>query len=268
MAIIKSIQQLDNFLINPPLINNLSGFKRFIVEFLFFGVKQARACLFPALILLALLIIPKTGIAGIPRYDILLAYAILVQIGMLYFKLETWDEFKTICLFHVLGFALEAFKISDGIQSWAYPDFAYSKVLGVPLFTGFMYASIASYIIQTWRLLDLKMIRLPDIRLMFLAAFLVYANFFTHHFIGDYRYYILVFIILIYWKSWVAYKPYDTYRHMPLLLGFILVGFFIWIAENIGTFAGIWQYPNQKNGWSLVHLGKWNSWSLLYIMSF
>lgn len=37
-----------------------------------------------------------------------------------------------------LAFALEVFKTSAGIKSWSYPDFAYSKVFGVPLFSGFM----------------------------------------------------------------------------------------------------------------------------------
>src|SRR5262249_11577376 len=60
------------------------------------------------------------------------------------------------CLFHLLGFALEVFKTSSGIQSWSYPDFAYTKLFGVPLFSGFMYAAVGSYIIQAWRLFDLR----------------------------------------------------------------------------------------------------------------
>lgn len=55
---------------------------------------------------------------------------------------------------------------------------------------------------------------------------------------------------------------------MPLLLGFLLVGFFIWLAENTSTFFGIWRYPNQISAWSSVHIGKWSSWSLLVIMTF
>ena len=55
---------------------------------------------------------------------------------------------------------------------------------------------------------------------------------------------------------------------MPLLLAFVLIGFFIWLAENIGTFAGVWQYPNQLGAWSAVHISKWSAWSLLVIMTF
>ncbi|HJW44358.1 MAG TPA: DUF817 family protein, partial [Geothrix sp.] len=53
-----------------------------------------------------------------------------------------------------------------------------------------------------------------------------------------------------------------------LLLAFVLIGFFIWLAENVSTFLGIWRYPNQLGAWSRVHVGKWSSWSLLIIMTF
>ena len=55
---------------------------------------------------------------------------------------------------------------------------------------------------------------------------------------------------------------------MPIALSFVLIGFFIWIAENIATFFGAWEYPNQTEAWSLVHLGKVSSWLLLVIVSF
>jgi uncharacterized membrane protein YoaT (DUF817 family) len=55
---------------------------------------------------------------------------------------------------------------------------------------------------------------------------------------------------------------------MPLILAFILIGFFIWLAENISTFFTLWYYPNQVLSWSGVHLGKWSSWALLVIMTF
>lgn len=43
---------------------------------------------------------------------------------------------------------------------------------------------------------------------------------------------------------------------MPLLLAFVLIGFFVWVAENIATFYGIWSYPHQIGAWATVHLGK------------
>jgi len=47
-----------------------------------------------------------------------------------------------------------------------------------------------------------------------------------------------------------------------------LVALFIWIAENVGTFTAAWMYPNQRNGWSLVSMGKLGAWFLLMIISY
>ena len=55
---------------------------------------------------------------------------------------------------------------------------------------------------------------------------------------------------------------------MPLSLSFVLIGFFLWIAENAATLLGAWQYPNQAQIWQMVHVGKWGSWALLVSLSF
>jgi uncharacterized membrane protein YoaT (DUF817 family) len=55
---------------------------------------------------------------------------------------------------------------------------------------------------------------------------------------------------------------------MPLVLSFLLIGFFIWVAENIATFFGAWVYPNQARSWAVVGPGKITSWTLLVIISF
>src|SRR6202041_1236904 len=96
----------------------------------------------------------------------------------------------------------------------------------------------------------------------------IYANFFTHHCIGDYRWYIGACTLGLYARATVIFRPLDRDRSMPLLLSFVLIGFFIWLAENISTFFGVWRYPNQVGAWAVVHLGKWSSWSLLVIMTF
>lgn len=246
----------------------LSGVARFAVEFLYFGFKEARACLFGGLFFAAVFFLPRGGVWGVPRYDALLIIAVAIQAWMVRAKLETLDELKAISLFHLIGFALELFKTSSGIRSWSYPDFAYTKILGVPLFSGFMYAAVGSYIIQAWRLLDLRVRHHPPYWMAALIAVLIYANFFTHHFIGDYRWYIAACALGLYARSSVVFRPYDRERRMPLLLSFALIGFFIWLAENISTFFGIWRYPNQMGAWSTVHVGKWSSWSLLVIMTF
>jgi uncharacterized membrane protein YoaT (DUF817 family) len=93
-------------------------------------------------------------------------------------------------------------------------------------------------------------------------------HFFTHHYIGDYRWYVAACALGLYAHATVIFRPLDKERTMPLLVSFLLIGFFIWIAENISTFFSVWRYPNQMGAWATVHVGKWSSWSLLVIMTF
>jgi len=246
----------------------LAGWRRLLAEFLMFGIKEARACLFAGLFFGAVLLVPRAGVLGLPRYDVLLLAAVAIQAWMLWSGLESRDELKAICLFHLLGFALEAFKTSSGIRSWSYPDFAYTKLLGVPLFAGFMYAAVGSYITQAWRVLDLRVRHHPPYWMAGLVALLIYVNFFTHHALGDARWYLAAVALGLYARTTISYRPLDRERRMPLLLGFVLIGFFLWLAENLGTFWGLWRYPNQLGAWSAVHVGKWSAWSLLVMMTF
>lgn len=262
------LRALDYHLLNVRADAQLAGIRRAAVEFLYFGVKQARACLFVGLFFAAIFSIPRAGLFGLPRYDVLLIIALGIQVWMVWTKLETLDELKAISLFHIVGFALEVFKTSNGIKSWSYPDFAYTKLFGVPLFSGFMYAAVGSYIIQAWRLFDLRVRHHPPYWMAALVAVAIYANFFTHHYIGDYRWYIAACALGLYARATVVFRPLDRDRSMPLLVSFLLIGFFIWIAENISTLFGVWQYPNQVGAWAAVHVGKWSSWSLLVIMTF
>lgn len=256
---------LDAWLLEPR-DSTLRRLPRPLRELLWFGLKEARACLFAGLFFVAVFAMPRAGLFGLPRYDALLLWALLVQGWMLRAKLESRDEFRAICLFHVVGFVLEAYKTRIGM--WSYPDFGYTKLLGVPLFSGFMYAAVGSYIIQAWRLLDVRIRHHPPYWMAAIAALLIYANFFAHHYIGDYRWYIAALVLGLYARATVVFRPRDRDRRMPLLLAFVLIGFFLWLAENFSTFHGIWRYPNQMGAWSRVHIGKWSSWSLLVIMTF
>ncbi|HJV61246.1 MAG TPA: DUF817 domain-containing protein [Albitalea sp.] len=250
---------------SSPLARSLP---RPLAELAFFGLKQARACLFAMVIFLSVVVVPRGGLWHVPRYDLLLLMALATQAWMLWRRIETWDEAKTIAVFHVAGFVLEAFKVSPGIHSWSYPDAAYTKVLGVPLFSGFMYASVGSYVMQSWRMLEQRVERHPPYWMTGLLAAAMYLNLFTHHVLPDLRWYLAAVALGLYARCTVAFKPLDRERRMPLLLGFVLVGFFIWLAENFGTFFGIWRYPNQFGAWATVALGKWSSWAMLTLLSF
>jgi uncharacterized membrane protein YoaT (DUF817 family) len=268
LPLIPSLAEVDAHLVGQRPLPWLARLPRFLREFLYFGVKEARACLFVVLFFAAVFTVPRAGLFGLPRYDVLLVVALGIQAWMLATRLETWDEFKAICLFHVVGFALEVFKTSPSIGSWSYPDAGYTKLFGVPLFAGFMYAAVGSYVIQAWRLFDLRVRHHPPHWMAALVAILIYANFFTHHYIGDYRWYLAACALGLYARSSVVFRPLDRDRSMPLLLAFVLIGFFIWIAENISTFFHVWSYPNQIGAWAAVHVGKWSSWALLVVMTF
>ncbi|MDB4908013.1 MAG: hypothetical protein JWO05_2797 [Gemmatimonadetes bacterium] len=237
-------------------------------EFLWFGLKNARACLFAGLFFLAVFGVPRAGMLGMPRYDLLLLIALAIQGGMLWARVETVDELKAITIFHLLGFVLELFKTSSAVHSWSYPDFAWTKVHGVPLFSGFMYAAVGSYIIQSWRLFDLRIRHHPPYWMAATVAIAIYANFFTHHFMPDLRWYLSAVVLGLYARTTVVFRPRDRDCTMPLLASFLLIGFFVWLAENISTFFGVWRYPDQLGAWTSVHVGKWSSWSLLVIMTF
>jgi len=262
------LRTLDAHFVAIPARPELSGARRAVVEFLYFGVKQVRACLFVGLFFAAVFLVLRAGLFGVPRYDLLLVIAIAIQGWMLRAGLESWDEVKAITLFHLIGFCLELFKTSPAIGSWSYPDFAYTKLFGVPLFSGFMYAAVGSYIIQAWRLFDLRIRHHPPYWMAWALAIVIYANFFTHHFIGDYRWYLAACALGLYARTQVIFRPYDRDRSMPLLASFVLIGFFIWLAENISTFFSIWRYPDQLGAWTAVHWSKWSSWSLLVVMTF
>ncbi len=234
-------------------------------QLLTFGLRQALCCIFPVAIFITLALSHIIHIPFLSRYDFILLVCLMVQFFMVYSKLETVDELKVICLFHIIGLGLELFKVHMG--SWSYPEDAFFKIGGVPLYSGFMYASVASYICQAWRRFDLKFINWPSNTITYPLAFCIYANFFTHHVIPDLRWVIIVALFIIFWKSKVGFSIEQHTYKMPLILAFLLIGFFIWIAENISTFFGAWQYPNQSATWQMVHLGKISSWFLLVIIS-
>ncbi len=181
-------------------------------------------------------------------------------------RLETWDEAKVILLFHLTGTAMELFKTAAG--SWIYPEASLLRVGGVPLFTGFMYAAVGSYLARVWRLFDFRFSQPPPMGMLLLLSGAIYLNFFSHHYVPDLRYLLFGWTAWMFRRTWVHFRIWRVHRRMPLLLGFVLVALFIWLAENIGTFAQAWRYPNQADGWQLVSLAKLGSWFLLMIISY
>ena len=138
----------------------------------------------------------------------------------------------------------------------------------MPLFSGFMYACIGSYIARTWRLMDFRFTRYPPVWTTWALAIAAYLNFFTHHYGPDIRIGLFAASAVLFGRTWVVFTPDRAPRRMPLLLGFVLVALFIWLAENLGTLAGAWAYPSQRDGWRMVSIGKLGAWYLLMLLSY
>lgn len=233
-----------------------------------FGIKQAWAALFGGLLLAAFVLTMYVDLPVLSRYDWLFIFAVFVQLFMLVARLEKPHEVITIVLFHLVGLGMELFKTSPGIQSWSYPGDAFFKLGGVPLFSGFMYAAVGSYMARAWRVMQFSFTRYPSRMHTLLFAVAVYINFFTHHYIPDFRVVLFIWLILLYRNVWVGYIVGKRHRSMPLLVGFCLVALFIWLAENIATFTRVWLYPSQLDGWHIVSIHKIGSWLLLMVISF
>jgi uncharacterized membrane protein YoaT (DUF817 family) len=242
---------------------------QFIHEFLIFGIKQAWACLFAGVLIVGILctffLYPQN--LALARYDFLFLLALGMQAALLLLKFERWDEAKVIAIYHLVGTVMELFKTYKG--SWLYPEPSIIRIAAVPLFSGFMYSTVGSYIARCWRLFDFHFSNYPKPSVTWLLALLVYINFFSHHYILDFRWALFASIIFVYRRTWIYFKCDAVHRRMPLLLGFFLVTVFIWLAENVGTFSAIWLYPHQQNGtWQPVGFDKFGSWFLLMIISF
>lgn len=241
--------------------------RRYAYEFLWFGLKQGWACLFGGLmlglILATFLFWPDQ--APISRYDFLAVGAVVIQAAMLAFRLESWDEARVIFLFHVAGTIMELFKTAHG--SWIYPEDSLLRIGAVPLFSGFMYAAVGSYIARVQRIFHIRVRGYPPLWTTWVLAAAIYVNFFAHHWLPDVRIVLFAATVLLFGRGWFWFTADRRRRSMPLLLGYGLVALFIWFAENLGTLGRAWVYPGQEAGWEMVSLAKLGSWFLLMIIS-
>ncbi|MEL6416920.1 MAG: DUF817 domain-containing protein [Pseudomonadota bacterium] len=233
-----------------------------IPSFLSFLAKQVSAALFGILLLAAIIasrfLWPEN--AWLSRYDALVIFAVGTQIALIATRLETWEEAKVIALFHLTGTVMEIFKLAQG--SWDYPETGVLEVGGVPLFTGFMYAAIGSYIARAIRIFEIRIAPYPPLWLTFALAALIYGNFFAHHYTLDIRLGLFAATLILFWHSILTWNHAGRARRIRLPLAALAVAFLVWIAENVGTFTQTWTYAGQ-GAFDLVSLRMLGSWYLL-----
>jgi len=244
------------------------GLAAWAYEFALFGFKQGWACLFGGLLLALLLgshLFYPVG-APLARYDFLVIAAVALQVAMLALRLETVAEAKVILAFHLIGTVMELFKTAQG--SWIYPEAGVLRIGGVPLFSGFMYAAVGSYIARIWRIFSFRFTGYPPTWATIALAVAIYVNFFTHHWLPDIRIALFAIGAVLFRKTRIYFRVWREERWMPLILGWFLVALFIWFAENLATFSRIWIYPSQSAGWTMVSPTKLGAWYLLMYISF
>jgi len=235
-----------------------------VTEFLVFGAKQAWACTFGAL-LLATMVVAHLTLPADSRNDVLTLAAAVIQVAMLVFGLETVRELRVVLVFHVVGTAMEVFKTHVG--SWEYGSDGWLAIAGVPLFSGFMYGAVGSYMVRVVRLFDLHFDRWPRQWLLVVVAAGIYANFFAHHVVWDARYVLLALVVALFVRTTMHVRVHRATLRMPVLLAMLLVALFIWLAENVATWAGAWAYPDQTAAWQPVAPTKVVAWLLLMVIS-
>ncbi|MEM7696568.1 MAG: DUF817 domain-containing protein [Pseudomonadota bacterium] len=236
-------------------------------DFVLFGLKQAWAALFGGAMLVLLIAThlwwPQN--APLARYDALFLAALALQAAFLAAKLETLSEAKVILLFHITGTAMEVFKVHMG--SWAYPGPGVIKIADVPLFSGFMYAAVGSYIARVMRVFDMRFCHHPPLSASVALAAAIYVNFFAHHFLPDARVALFAATLILFWPTRIVFRVGTRDYAMPLIMAATLAAIFLYIAENVGTLTGTWIYAGNA-GWHPAHPAKFGAWYLLLFVSF
>ena len=98
-----------------------------------------------------------------------------------------------------------------------------SGLWGIPRYDALLAIALA---IQAWRLFELRVVH----------HLLLHASFHRRL-----RWYIAACALGLYARTTVIFRPLDRDRRMPLLLAFILIGFFILLAENNGVPGRCWS---------------------------
>ncbi|MER5381976.1 DUF817 domain-containing protein [Streptomyces sp. NPDC002688] len=236
-----------------------------VQQLLVFARLQTRSCAFAVALLSGMALSTLAPRLPVARYDLLLVYGLLLT---LVFRLRGWEtgrDVAVIAVCHAIGLAFELVKVAHG--SWSYPEPAALKIAGVPLYGGFLYAAVGSYVCRAWRLMELELVRYRPWATASVAA-AIYANFFTHHWLPDVRWPLAALLAVVTAGTSVRFSVGKDRYSMPLLFSFALIGFFLWLAENIATYLGAWRYPYQLQEWQPVTFDKFGAWSLLISVTF
>ncbi|MFE7901472.1 DUF817 domain-containing protein [Streptomyces sp. NPDC057424] len=234
-------------------------------ELFAFAWTQTRACAFAFALLSGVAVSALLPELPLARYDVLVVYGVLLTLLFWARGWESGRDIAVVAVCHVIGLAFELVKVALG--SWSYPEPAVLKFAGVPLYGGFLYAAVGSYVCRAWHLFDLGLVRYRP-RATAVVAAAIYVNFFSHHWLPDARWVLAGLLVAVTLGASVRFTVRGVRRRMPLALSFVLIGFFLWVAENLATLVGAWRYPYQEHGWEPVGVEKFGAWALLISVTF
>ena len=172
-----------------------------------------------------------------------------------------------ILIFHVVGTVMEIFKTGAG--SWLYPEPSLLRIGGVPLFSGFMYAAVGSYLARVTRIFDFRFTHYPPLWATVVLAGAIYVELlrpplrlgFPHPAVcGD--------------GGALSRGRGCTTGCSGSGTGCRCCSASGWSRSSSGsprtsaTWSRAWIYPSQEDGWHLVGIEKLGAWLLLMIISF
>ena len=134
---------------------------------------------------------------NIYRYDVLFVFALVIQIILIITKAEKPKEVLAIIIFHICAMGMEIFKTSPMVGSWAYPEPAILAISTVPLLLDLCIHLLGLILHVLGELIILYLLIYLKIILFFLGL-AIYVNFFTNHFIYDFRYVIFLIAVIIF----------------------------------------------------------------------
>ena len=105
---------------------------------------------------------------------------------------------------------MEIFKTSVG--SWVYPEACFFRIAGVPLFSGFMYSCIGSYLCRAWTLFHFEFKAHPPTIWLVALSVAIYVNFFTHHYVPDVRWALFVAAAVLFARTRVYFINWRSRR--------------------------------------------------------
>ena len=187
---------------------------------------------------------------SIHRYDFIFLAAVVFQLFLLLFKLETWREAIVIVVFHIVATIMELFKTSDAIPLWIYPG----TIFLVLVTCRYLQALCIVLSVVTW--LGCGVFLISNIRHIKLGYTLYWWWRFIlvfHHFIMDFRWWLMLATAVLR-RTTIYFKIITQYRHMPLLLGWFLV------ALLFGSPKILLLIPTYGYTLTSQNNGKWYLW--------